>query len=127
MLVLYEAIEPDVTFYLCGEEDGNGENEVDQVVDSFLEEHSLERGIIDSHICSVTGENVFNIYVRGTFADGTEAYLVKEYQSKRIAQQFALSFYNNMGFSYLVNRNGNIMVLFGHRGRRYYYRFYHIL
>lgn len=114
---LYEAIEPDVIFYLCGKEDKSGENKVDhdQVVASFLQEHSLGRGIIDSHICSVTGENVFNIYVRGVFADGTEAYLVKEYQSKRIAQQFTLSFYNNMGFSYLVNQNGNIMVRSGHK------------
>ena len=112
---LYEAIEPDVIFYLCGKEDKSGESEADQVVDSFLKEHGLERGIIDSHICSVTGENVFNIYVRESFADGTEAYLVKEYQSKKIARQFTLSFYNNMGFSYLVNRNGNIMVRPGHK------------
>ena len=64
---------------------------------------------------NVTKETVFNIYMRVSFDEGTEGYLVKEYRTAEIADQFTLTFYNNTGFSYLVNRSGDIMVRPGHR------------
>lgn len=105
---LYKEVLPDVTLYLCGRK--NCAKNADQAVFSYLKEHSPHKGILDSHINSVTGENVFNIFIRGILLDGTPAYLVKEYRTKTIADQFTLSFYDNTGFSYLVNRNGDIMV-----------------
>lgn len=109
VLRFYEEVEPDIKLYLAGQP-GN-----DQVVADLLAENTLSHGLLDAHISSVTGENVFNIFMHGDFADGTEGYLVKEYHSREIAEQFTLSFYDNRGFSYLINRQGDIMVRPGHR------------
>ena len=58
---------------------------------------------------------MFNIFVRVFLADGTTAFLVKEYRTKEVADQFTLSFYNSTGFSYLIDQAGNVMVRPRHR------------
>lgn len=107
---LYKGVEPDIVLYRKNTKNKGGMTEIDQNVTTFLEKNDIEQGILDSHICTVTGDNVFNIFVKGALADGTTAYLVKEYFTKEIAEQFTLSFYDNIGFSYLINSNGTIMV-----------------
>lgn len=69
-----------------------------------------ESGIINPHISSVTGVNVFNLYNQVALADGTKAYLVKEYEVDTIVDSFSLSFYDNAGFSYVVNTKGDILI-----------------
>ena len=49
-------------------------------------------GIIDPHISSVTGVNVFDLFVGVTLKDGVRGYLVKEYEVDRIVDSFTLSF-----------------------------------
>ncbi len=110
MSTLYKGVEPDIVLYRKNTKNRGGMTEVDQNVNTFLDKNDIEQGILDSHICTVTGDSVFNIFVKGTLADGTTAYLVKEYFTKEIAEQFTLSFYDNIGFSYLINQNGVIMV-----------------
>ncbi len=114
-LTVYEKMEPDVELYLPGKAGMEAEYGQDDEVAGFLSGQTGSRGIINSHISSVTGENVFNIYVRGFLEEGDLAYLVKEYRAKEIADQFTITFYDNNGFSYLVNRDGEIMVRSGHR------------
>lgn len=114
-LKLYQKAEPDITLYICEEPDGQNGGGQDRIIGEFFRENTKKRGLIDAHISSVTGENVFNIFVKGDFADGKSGYLVKEYQTKKISDQFTLSFYENTGFSYLVNRGGLIMVRPGHK------------
>lgn len=73
------------------------------------------RGVLDAHISSVTGEHVFNIFVRGVLQSGEEIWLVKEYSTREVAERFTLTFYDKTGFSYLVDRSGEIMVRPAHR------------
>lgn len=67
-------------------------------------------GIIDPHISSVTGANVFQLYLRVTLKDGTAGYLLKEYEVESIVDSFSLSFYNDSGFSYVVDAEGNVLI-----------------
>lgn len=115
ILNLYNRMEPDVMLYLQNAGALREGIRPDTAAGALLEEARLDRGILNAHISSVTGENVFDLFVRGTLADGTSACLVKEYRSREIARQFTLSFYDNAGFSYLINRSGTIMVRPGHR------------
>ncbi|WP_294147848.1 response regulator [uncultured Clostridium sp.] len=75
-----------------------------------------ESGIIDPHISSVTGVNVFDLFVKAVLSDGTQAYLVREYEVDGIVDSFTLSFYNNEGFSYIVNASGDVLIRPPHPG-----------
>ncbi len=108
VLTQYQNIEPDVQLYLCGLRDNHAK--ADSTVDDFLDAGSMQRGIMDAHISEATGENVFHIFVRGCLKDGTSAYLVKEYRTREVSRHFTPSFYNDTGFSYLINREGDVMV-----------------
>ena len=78
----------------------------DETVARFLAGDTGDYGILDPHISSVTGVNVFNLFIRLNLADGTAAYLVKEYEVDSIVDSFSLSFYQNAGFSYVVDSDG---------------------
>ncbi|MBS5062655.1 MAG: response regulator [Hungatella hathewayi] len=83
---------------------------VDENVMKQLEERGLEHGIVDPHISSVTGVNVFHLFVRVTMQDGTAGYLLKEYEVGKIVDSFSLSFYQDSGFSYVVDGDGNVLI-----------------
>lgn len=55
-------------------------------------------GIINPHISSVTGVNVFDLFIRFDLRDGETGFLVKEYEVENIVDSFSLSFYNDAGF-----------------------------
>ena len=67
-------------------------------------------GVTDPHINSVTGVNVFNLYTRVTLRDGTKGYLLKEYEIDSIVDTFSISFYNDAGFSYVMDAEGMILI-----------------
>ncbi len=110
----YQAVDSDIQLYQDGRQpDAN----LDTAAADFLTSLSGQQpyGLIPSHISSLTGENVFNMFVQGQLADGGQAYLVKEYRTREIDSQFTLSFYDQNGFSYLVDQSGRIMVRPEHR------------
>lgn len=111
----YNIVEPDIKLYIRNNIDLDNHIKHDKEVCKYLENSDLERGVLDSHISSLTGERVFNIFERVYFKNDMEAYLVKEYRTKEIAEQFTLTFYDYTGFSYLVNRDGIIMVRSSHK------------
>ena len=88
----------------------------DETVARFLLENENEYGIVDPHISSVTGVNVFHLFLRLTLADGSAGYLVKEYEVRDIVDTFSLSFYQNSGFSYVVDANGDVLIRPPHPG-----------
>ena len=88
----------------------------DEGVQKKLWSDETDKGIIDPHISSVTGVNVFDLYLKTVMNDGTEGYLVKEYEVERIVDSFTLSFYNNAGFSYVVNAGGDVLIRPPHPG-----------
>ena len=55
-----------------------------------------------------TGRRTFTIYTVVDFPDGRKAYLFKGYNVETLYATYAMSFYNNTGFSYVVAPDGNI-------------------
>ena len=106
----YSEIEDGVQLYLsdgtCLPE-GSGK---DESVETELKDTDMASGILDPHISSVTGVNVFELFVRVSLQDGTTGYLVKQYEVESIIDSFSLSFYNNAGFSYIVNTQGDVLI-----------------
>lgn len=86
------------------------EGQIDEAAEEVLTEEGKPNGIIDPHISSVTGMNVFDIYIRVLFSDGTDGYLVKEYEVDSIVDSFSLSFYEDAGFSYVINMDGDVLI-----------------
>ena len=84
--------------------------QADETVALALMDNDKAYGVLDPHISSVTGVNVFNLFIRVFMADGSTAYLVKEYEVGAIVDTFTLSFYQNSGFSYVVDVDGNVLV-----------------
>ncbi|MEW4411691.1 response regulator [Clostridium sp. AN503] len=84
--------------------------QADETVALALMDNDKAYGVLDPHISSVTGVNVFNLFIRVVMADGSTAYLVKEYEVGAIVDTFTLSFYQNSGFSYVVDVDGNVLV-----------------
>lgn len=106
----YSLIEDGVGLYVADGSEIPGNAPRDAGVENALMDTTLERGIIEPHISSVTGVNVFNLFVKADMADGTEVYLVKEHEIGAIVDSFSLSFYNDAGFSYVVNSQGDVLI-----------------
>ena len=85
-------------------------------VSSLIWSEEKESGIIDPHISSITGVNVFDLFTEAVLSDGTKAYLVREYEVDGIVDSFTLSFYNNEGFSYIVDSEGDVLIRPPHPG-----------
>ena len=88
----------------------------DTAAAEFLASASEEKGIIDPHICSGTGVNEFNLYIKVILQDGTEGYLLKSYEVEEIVDSFTVSFYQDAGFSYVVDTSGNVLIRPPHPG-----------
>ncbi len=106
----YENLENGAYLYLSDESFYPSGVQVDDEVKRKLDAADRERGIIDPHISSVTGVNVFDLYVKVSLRDGTEGYLVKEHEISSIVDSFSLSFYRDAGFSYVVNTDGDVLI-----------------
>ncbi len=112
----YSTVDTGISLYL---ENGNCypfSAQRDEKTASQLENHMERNGIIAPHISSVTGVNVFDLYVRVIFQDGIRGYLVKEYEVERIVDTFTVSFYQDAGFSYVIDAEGNVLIRPPHPG-----------
>lgn len=65
-------------------------------------------GLLFPHRNRGTGRRTFTIYTVVDFPDGRKAYLFKGYNVETLYATYAMSFYNNTGFSYVVAPDGNI-------------------
>ena len=88
----------------------------DESVAQALSQNEADYGILDPHISSVNGVNVFNLFLRLSMADGSTGYLVKEYEVGDIVETFCISFYQGAGFSYVVDASGNVLIRPPHPG-----------
>ena len=82
----------------------------DEAAEKALQETDEDSGIINPHISSVSGVNVFDLFLKVRMSDGAEAYFLKEYEVDSIIDTFTLSFYNDAGFSYVVNAQGDVLI-----------------
>ena len=106
----YSDIEDGVYLYLSDGTCIPEASQKDKGVEDALKNIDKDSGILDPHISSATGVNVFDLFVRTELKDGTTGYLIKQYEVESIVDSFSLSFYNNAGFSYVVNTKGNVLI-----------------
>lgn len=109
----FSKMENGVSLYL---QDGTCVPEKDGPDQYMADQFLMEYGIVNPHISSSTGVNVFDFYTQVKLADGSINYLVKEYNVAAIASEFSLSFYNNAGFSYIINTGGDVLIRSPHPG-----------
>lgn len=93
----YADIEGGVSLYLKDGGDIRSDVPADSAAAEALRASDKEEGVINPHISSVTGVNVFDVFVKVTLKDGAEGYFLKEYEVESIVDSFSLSFYNNAG------------------------------
>lgn len=106
----YAQVEHGIRLYL---EDGScipADSRPDTEAEKVLADTEDKKGIINPHISSASGLKVFDLFMKITMQDGTEGYFLKEYEVENIVSSFSLSFYNNEGFSYVVNTQGEILI-----------------
>lgn len=72
-------------------------------------------GIQAPYLSEKTGQKMLGFYECFTFADGTRGVIQKEQLLSEIASEFSLSFYDNTGFSYIVDREGDILIRSWHK------------
>ena len=68
------------------------------------------QGMLPVRISSQSGLSVFDIYVKGVDKQGRDFYVLKEYNVRELTNEFLLSFYDDKGFSYMVNKDGRIIL-----------------
>ncbi|WP_278839341.1 response regulator [Holdemania filiformis] len=82
----------------------------DQQALAQLDPHDGDQAVIDPHISSVTGMDVFDLVLEVDFSDDQKGYLIKEFEVRGIVDTFTLSFYNDAGFSYVVDADGDVLI-----------------
>lgn len=82
----------------------------DALVREAIQGGGQERGVINPHINSITGVNVFDVFITCYLQDGKKGYLVKEFEVSPAAESFSVSFYNNTGFSYIISTSGEVLI-----------------
>lgn len=103
--------ESDISLYYPEDShDRQEEGRIDRNALDAIENHPFDYGILEPHISTVTGMQVFDIFRKAHTKDGKPVCLVKEYKVRDISDQFTLTFYNDAGFSYIVNTSGDILI-----------------
>ena len=67
-------------------------------------------GVRDPYVGLYTGNTMFGYYECFTFADGARGLIQKSYDCSKVSETFSLSFYNDQGFAYVVNHEGDILL-----------------
>lgn len=67
-------------------------------------------GVTEPYLNRLTGQLTLGYYVRIQLADGKEAIVRKGTRMTVLREKYLLSFFNDTGFSYIVNSEGEIMI-----------------
>lgn len=73
-----------------------------------------EQGMRNPFLNQMTGVRSLGVYERFTFADGTPGLAQKIRPLQAVAERFSLSFYNDTGFSYVINTSGDVLLRTNH-------------
>lgn len=85
-------------------------------------------GVLEPFLDIHTGVRMIGYYERITWPDGTNGVATRTQPLSEVAERFSLSFYNNTGFSYVVNREGDILIRSQHRNsNRTFHNLYDII
>lgn len=106
----------DTTSFYCVNLD-TGESYSDNIDISVVDEERRQEflgmqpsGIREPFYDGYTGVRSIGVYEQFTFADGTHGLVQKTRSVKSIRDHFTLSFYNNTGFSYIINLDGDVLI-----------------
>lgn len=69
-----------------------------------------ENGFREPYFNEYTGQKTVAYYERFNFTDGVSGIAVRTELVSNIAKEFSLSFFNDQGASYIINRNGDIII-----------------
>lgn len=83
----------------------------------FLSAEELEfyrtfsgKGIRENYLNIYDGHNTMGVYECFTFADGVQGLMQKGEKVSNLSKEFSISFYNESGFSYITNQNGDVLI-----------------
>ncbi len=71
-------------------------------------------GIRDNYSGIVSGEPKFGYYETFEFQNGHRGLVQKSYDRSKVSETFSLSFYNDQGFGYILDQNGDILMRSAH-------------
>ncbi len=86
MLGIYNIVDPGVMLHHHSEKRSAEFGKPDTAACRQLQGSSREQGILDTHFNTVTGESVFDLFLRISLADGMESFLLKEYHAAEVAE-----------------------------------------
>ncbi len=119
---IIELFDEDVTSFYCSNlMNSNTYSDQSDGVYTLSEEQRLQylsmsdSGIQEPYYDSFTGVKTISVYERFTFADGAQAIALKARTVQTVVDSFALSFFDNTGFSYIVNDRGDVLIRSLHR------------
>lgn len=76
----------------------------------------------EPYISEINGLNVLACHENFTFADGVKGIVCKSSPVSKVVEEFAMSVYDGAGFSYIVNREGDILIRSIHRDSSHTYQ-----
>lgn len=90
----------------------NYTNGAQEIPDDLLEVYSSLQGsgIRKPYQSMITGNTMFGYYESFRFADGKRGLLQKGYDSSRVSAEFSLSFYNDQGFAFVTDTDGEVLL-----------------
>lgn len=91
LLSSYRQTEDNIYLYVPGRTCIPADNQIDDTTKYTLNHAPGNSGLVDPHISSVSGLNMFDIFVEVPLSDGVSGYFVKEYEVEAIADKFSLS------------------------------------
>ena len=96
------------TLYISGQDDivqtPLTKSETDEIIKDYADSG------ITTYLNFYTGQLTLGHYQKFTFNDGKTAVIRKGQLMDYIRQEYSLSFYNETGFSYIIDSSGNILV-----------------
>ncbi len=88
----------------------------------LLDEEELEfyrgfsgNGIRENYLNIYDGHKTMGVYECFTFADGTQGLIQKGRKISELSQIFPISFFNETGFSYITNQDGDVLIRPSHK------------
>ncbi len=90
----------------------NYTNGPQELPEDLLKEYSSFQGsgIRRPYQSIINGATLFGYYETFRFADGGRGLLQKGYDSSRVSAEFSLSFYNDQGFAFVTDTNGDVLL-----------------
>lgn len=91
----------------------HGVSEISKLQQDLILNNDKEEGLIEPYFEDTTGVKMFATFVKGSY-EGRKGVMIKETKESYMAQNFSLSFFNDLGFSYIIDSEGMILLRSSH-------------